>query len=50
MKYKNVIKEFVVKDVVIYGESKYNFVYVNYYLVFKDLFVLCLFGMVDYYC
>lgn len=46
MKYRNVIKEFMVKDVVIDGESKYNFVYVNYYLIFKDVFVLCLFGIV----
>lgn len=50
MKYKNDTKEFVVKDVVIYGESKYNSAYVNYHLVFKDLSVLCLFGTADYYC
>lgn len=35
MKYKNVTKELVVKDVVIYGESKYNSAYVNYHLVLK---------------
>lgn len=44
MKYRNVTKELMVKDVVIDGESKYNSAYVNYHLSFKDVSALCLFG------
>lgn len=36
----NVTKELMVKDVVMYGESKYNSAYVNNHLIFKAVSVL----------